>query len=145
MGQLSFPPSARVYLDTAPLIYSVERHAEYWSKLRELWRLTRAKEIEVVTSELALLETGVQPIRQNNQPLITAYKTLLTRTEIVLVPITADILLAAAVLRALQNLKTPDAIHAATAHSLNCDFFVTNDDGVKRLENIDVVILSELL
>ena len=82
MGQLIFPPSSKVYLDTSPVIYSVEKHADYWRILISLWQSLKSGEIEVVTSELTLLETLVQPIRQNNQILISANETLLTKTEI---------------------------------------------------------------
>ena len=145
MGQLSFPLSAKVYLDTSPVIYSVEKHADYWQILVPLWNALKADEIEVFTSELTLLETLVQPIKQNNQPLVSAYETLLTNTDIKLLPISLDILRESANLRAVQNLKTPDSIHAATAFSANCEYFITNDDGFKRLSNINVIILSELI
>lgn len=145
MGQLSFPLLAAVYLDTAPIIYSVEKHADYWQLLTPLWNALKASEIEVFTSELTLLETLVQPIKQNNNALVAAYETLLTKTEIRLQPINADILREAANLRAIQNFKTPDAIHAATAATSNCAYFVTNDNGFKRLSNFDVIVLGELL
>jgi predicted nucleic acid-binding protein len=92
-----------------------------------------------------LLETLVQPIRQNNQILISAYETLLTKTEIELYPITLDILRESANLRAAENLKTPDAIHAATARAANCQYLLTNDPAFKRVQNLDVVVLSDLL
>jgi hypothetical protein len=82
LGQLSFPLGAVVYLDTSPIIYSVEKHADYWQILTSLWQALKAQEIEVLTSELNLLETLVQPIKQNNQNLVSAYETLLTKTEI---------------------------------------------------------------
>jgi hypothetical protein len=63
LGQLSFLPRAKVYLDTAPIIYSVEKHVEYFPLLISLWQALKAKEIEVFTSELTLLETLVQPIK----------------------------------------------------------------------------------
>ena len=44
-----------------------------------------------------------------------------------------------------MNLKTPDAIHAATAISVNCDLFITNDKNFRNLSNLPVVILSEIL
>jgi len=145
LGQLSFPLSARVYLDTAPVIYSVEKHADYWQTLIPLWQLLKAREIEVFTSELTLLETLVQPIKQNNQKLISAYESLLTATDINLLPISLEILRKSANLRATQNLKTPDAIHVSTAIDSNCAFFITNDGGFKRLSNINVIILSEVI
>lgn len=145
MGQLSFPPLAKVYLDTAPIIYSVEKHADYWQILISLWNALKASEIEVFTSQLTLLETLVQPIRQNNLSLVSAYESLLTKTDIKLEPISLDVLRRAADLRAAQNLKTPDAVHASTAIAANCAYFVTNDDGFKRLSNFKVVILSDLI
>jgi predicted nucleic acid-binding protein len=92
-----------------------------------------------------LLETLVQPIKQNNQTLISTYETLLTSTDIQLLPINRDILRESANLRATENLKTPDAIHTATAFSANCEYLITNDNGFKRLLNINVIILSELI
>jgi predicted nucleic acid-binding protein len=92
-----------------------------------------------------LLETLVQPIRQNNLSLVSTYESLLTKTDVKLKPIRLDILRRAADLRAAQNLKTPDAVHAAAAISANCFYFVTNDDGLKRLSNFNVVILSDLI
>lgn len=145
MGQLNFPPLAKVYLDTATIIYSVEKHTDYWQILIPLWQSLKAEEIEVFTSELTLLETLVQPIKQNNQTLISAYESLLTATDINLLPINLDILRESANLRAMQHLKTPDAIHASTAFSANCSYFITNDNGLKRLSNINVVILGDLI
>ncbi len=145
MGQLSFPLNAKVYLDTAPIIYSVEKHSDYWQILISLWQSLKDKEIEIFTSELTLLETLVQPIKQNNQTLISAYESLLTATEINLVPINLDILRESANLRATENLKTPNAVHASTAYSANCSYFVTNDTGFKRLSNIRVIILDDLI
>lgn len=145
MGQLSFPLNAKVYLDTSPVIYSVEKHADYWQILVSLWQSLKAREIEVFTSELTLLETLVQPIKQNNQTLMTAYESLLTATDIRLLPISLDVLRESANLRATQNLKTPDAIHAATAFSANCEYIVTNDDGFKRLSNINIITLDDLI
>ncbi len=120
MGQLSFPPLAKVYLDTAPIIYSVEKHADYWQILFPLWNSLKNDEIEVFTSQLTLLETLVQPISQNNLSLVSAYESLLTKTDIKLEPVNLNILRRAADFRAANNLKTPDAIHASTAIAANC-------------------------
>jgi len=145
LGRLTFPLSAKVYLDTSPVIYSVEKHADYWRILISLWQSLKSGEIEVVTSELTLLETLVQPIRQNNQILISAYETVLTKTEIELFSITLDILRESANLRAAENLKTPDAIHATTATASSCQYLLTNDAAFKRVQSLNVVVLSDLL
>jgi hypothetical protein len=38
MGQLIIPDGAIVYVDTVPVIYSVETHPDCWALLRPLWR-----------------------------------------------------------------------------------------------------------
>jgi PIN domain len=59
----------------------------------------------------------VGPMKNNNQPLIELYTVLLT-DNIRLIPIDEAILKLAAQLRSSTSLKTPDAIHAATARSV---------------------------
>jgi len=51
----------------------------------------------------------------------------------------------AAQLRAATNLKTPDAIHAATALEHGCTLFVTNDSTFRRVPGLPVTILADLL
>ena len=50
----------------------------------------------------------------------------------------------AASLRAVQNLKTPDAIHIATALDQKADFFLTNDAKLPRLPQPQVLVLADL-
>lgn len=145
MGQLTFPPSSRVYFDTAPFIYSIEKHAEYWNVLRSFWLSARKDSIKVVTSNLTLLETLVKPTQNNNQKLVQAYTKILTGSEIELFEITTQILKDAVQIRSVQKLKTPDAIHAATAIAAGCGYLVTNDTAFKRLIDIKVVILDDLI
>lgn len=145
MGQLDFRPGTRVYIDTAPLIYTVEQHAEYAPLLQPVWQSARQHEIEIVTSELTLLEALVLPLRQNDEELIATHEAILTNSEINVLPVSAAVLREAARLRATHNLKTPDAIHSATASLSNCDFLVANDATFRRLSNIEIVILSDLV
>ncbi len=129
MGRLAFPPGSRIYLDSAPIIYSVEKHLRYWPLLESLWASAQNGDIVLVTSELTLLEVLVKPVSLNNQPLIKAYESLLIGSDIDLVPISTSILREAVNIRAAHNLKTPDAIHAATAVKSECDHLVANDTG----------------
>lgn len=145
MGKLTFPHGSRLYFDTAPIIYSVEEHAVYWPELQPIWKAFSVGELQIVTSELSLLETLIRPIRDDNADLTQTYDELLTGGEVFLFPINISILRAAAELRAQQNFKTPDAIHAATATLSNCDYLISNDTGFRRLTTIDVVTLSDLI
>ncbi len=145
MGRLTFSPGSRVYVDTAPIIYTTERHPDYASTLQPLWEAAKLGQIEVVTSELTLLEALVIPVRKNDEELIETYDDLFGNSQIKLIPITTSVLREATQLRAHQNFKTPDAIHAATALETSCDYLIANDTGFRRLENIEVIVLSDLL
>lgn len=78
-------------------------------------------------------------------PVIAAYERALTIAETKLLPITNDLLRQAASLRAQFNLKTPDAIQAASGLSSGCVQFITNDSIFRRVPGLNVVVLHELL
>ncbi|MEH2278348.1 MAG: PIN domain-containing protein [Nostoc sp.] len=145
MGQLILPSSGVIYIYTSIVIYSVEWNPNYYSLLRPLWLKFQTGEIEVVSSELILMETLVIPLRNNDTFLLNAYEELLLSENMQLVPISQFILRQAANLRATTNLKTPDAIHAATALSINSNQFITNDKGFSNVSGLPVIILSEVL
>jgi len=51
----------------------------------------------------------------------------------------------AAQIRADHNLRTPDAIHAATALAAGVTGFITNDPVFRRIESLEVLVLDDLL
>jgi len=145
LGRLVIPSGSIVYLDAAPIIYSVEKNPDYLMLTTEVWQQVEAGDIGVVTSELTLLEALVHPVRDDDDDQISAYETVLSASEMQLMPITTEVLRMAVNFRVNQNFKTPDAIHAATAFLSGSSHLFTNDQTFRRLENIDVIILSDLL
>lgn len=145
MGQLILPSSGIIYIDTSVVIYTVEGNPDYYSLLQPLWLKFQTGELEIISSELILMETLVVPLRNANNALIADYEQLLLSSEMRLIPISQAVLRQAAILRATTNLKTPDAIHAATALSVNCTQFITNDKGFRNVSGLPVVVLSEVL
>src|SRR5205814_2536035 len=134
-----------VYLDANSIIYSVEKHPLFGPLLQPLWQAAQAKSIEVVSSDLVLMEALVGPLKSGDTALVTAYEQALQGTDMRLLPITQSILREAARLRATTKLKTPDAIHAATASDAACVLFITNDAGFRGIGSIPLVILNDLL
>lgn len=145
MGTLTLPASGLVYLDANSIIYTVEKHPVYGPLLQPLWLAAQAKTIEVVTSELALLETLVGPLKSGDKALEQAYEQALQGTELRLLPITQPILREAARLRATTKVKTPDALHAATARQAGCVLFLSNDAGFRSVAGLPLVILDDCL
>lgn len=143
MGSLNLPISGVVYVDTQVLIYSIEKIAPYSDLLIPLWEASESGKLEIVTSELAIVEVLTGPLKNRDQQLVDVYEELLNGTEIQLIPIDREILLAAAKLRASTSLRTPDAIHAATASSTNCSTLLTNDLAFKAVSSLPVQILKD--
>jgi predicted nucleic acid-binding protein len=147
MVALPLPASGLVYVDTNTVIYTVERFPTYWPLLEPLWLAAQAKTIEIVSSELTLMEVMVGPLKSGNTALQNAFERALLGTDMRLLPITQMILREAAQLRATTTkVKTPDALHAATARQAGCSLFVTNDAGFRRVASIPpLVVLDDLL
>lgn len=91
------------------------------------------------------MEALVGPLKSGNTTLLNAFEQALLGTNMRLIPITQPILREAARLRATTKLRTPDALHAATAQQTGCVLFVTNDAGFRGVPSLPVVILDDLL
>jgi predicted nucleic acid-binding protein len=145
MGKLSLPQSGSVYLDANCFIYSVEKIETYYQLLKPVWIAAKAKQFEIISSELTLLETLIKPLRENDTILENLFRALFNSHEVHLIPTTIAIWEQAANIRANNRLKTPDAIHAATAIANDCTLFITNDIGFRRVSNLPVIILGDFI
>jgi predicted nucleic acid-binding protein len=144
MGALTLPASGSVYVDANAVIYAVEKIEPYASLLEPLWQAAQAERLQIVTSELTWLEVLTQPLRAGNAALEALFRAFLTAREVQRVPATLSHWEQAARLRSL-GLRTPDALHAATALAVGCALFVTNDPGFRRVTGLPVAVLSEVL
>src|SRR6266571_9184363 len=132
-------------LDTAPLIYYIERKPVYIEMLRPFFQAVDRGEISIVTSVITLTETLVHPLRNGNKDLANQYRDILFRTKgLTTLPLSPDIAEEAAQLRALHNIRTPDAIQMATAIKGAALFFLTNDAGLPSSPRLQVLVLNNL-
>ena len=145
MGRIRLPPGGAIYLDTSAIIYSVERNEPYFALLAPVWRQAEAGQFVVVCSELAIAETLVRPIRESNEDLEAAFRAVFAAPEVQLVPAARRLWEDTARLRAETGLKTPDALHAATALRAGCALFITNDTDFRRVGELPTVVLDDLL
>ncbi|WP_339762750.1 type II toxin-antitoxin system VapC family toxin [uncultured Hoeflea sp.] len=122
----------RVYLDTNALIGILETSDELDRAQDLLVQEISSGELEAATSELALAECLIKPITDRDEALVRDYLRLLASdsTFLRVIPVTREIILEAARVRAGTRIKLPDAIHLATAKIGQCQAFVSND---KRL------------
>jgi predicted nucleic acid-binding protein len=146
VGTLTPPSGSRLYLDTSCIIYSVEHIEPYAGLLTPVWQGATSGDFELRTSGLTLLETLVGPLKAGDTVLADVYRQLLQQsTDVQLVAVSEVVLEQAAVLRANSGLKTPDAIHAASALVVGCTYLITNDPAFRRVPSLVVVVLSDLI
>lgn len=146
MGRLTIPASGVVYADANIALYTVNGHPVYAPLCEPLWMAAQSGAVEVVSSELTLLEILVGPLKAGDTAKATFSADLWNRPGASLLPITQDILREAARLRAtIPGLKTPDALHTATALLHGCTLFVTNDTGFRRVPDLPLAILDDIL
>lgn len=137
------PAGSRAYLDTNVWIYALEGFESFAQPLLELFARIDNEEITALTSELSLAETLVKPLQSANPELERIYiDAIQSSGSLIVVPVSRDVLIAAARLRARHvALKLPDAIHAATALAQVAQFFVTNDARFGSITELNTIVL----
>jgi len=131
--------------DTVPLIYFIERNPTYIVQMREIMQQIADENLKGTASFLTLTEVLIHPIKIGDATLVQQYETILTKSKNFRLAVIGDTTSRkAAELRALYNLKTPDALHVASAIVTNADAFLTNDKGLRRINEIDILLLDDL-
>lgn len=136
----------RVLIDTSVWIYHFEQHPEFAASAGQVIEDLEAGKFRGIASELTLLELAVRPLQLGRQDVADDYELLLDYfPHLTLEPITREILLDAAGLRARYRLRTPDAILLATGLQAGATAAVTNDESWRSFAGIKVVLLSDLI
>jgi predicted nucleic acid-binding protein len=133
-----------VAIDTAIVIYFIERHERYVDVVRPLFEAADGGALELVTSGVTVLEVLAAPYRAGDAGLAERYEALLTRSRgLTMVDLGRPVIRAAAQLRAVHRLRTPDALQIAAALGRGCSSFLTNDRRLPSLPTLGVHQLAE--
>jgi predicted nucleic acid-binding protein len=133
-------------LDTAPLIYFIERNEAYLTLVRSFFQAIDRGDFRAITSTLTLTEVLVHPLRSNNLELAEQYRDIILDSEnLQTIPISVEIAEIAAGLRATSNIRTPDALQIATALQGGASFFLTNDIRLSAVPDLEVIVLDTIL
>ncbi len=135
----------RIGLDTNVFIYFLEDHPRYGSWCASLFDLIERGHNSAVTSTITLLELLVQPYRDQKEELAQKIFALAsTYPKLEWVPVTMDLADRAADLRARYRLSTPDAIQVTTAIGRKATRFYGNDRNLRRVKEIECIVVDEL-
>jgi predicted nucleic acid-binding protein len=134
----------RICIDTAPFIYFIEKDPNYLNIVRPIFSEIDAGNIEALTSTITLLEVLVLPFKTKNESLAEKYREILLHAEgLATYEIVHEVSELAAKLRVKYAIRTPDAIQIAVGIIYGADAFLTNDSGLKKVNDIRVMILEE--
>lgn len=136
----------RIGLDTNVFIYFLEDHPRYGAWCASLFGLIERGLNPAVTSTVTLLELLVQPYRDQKDELAQRIFALAgTYPRLEWVSVTMNVADRAAELRARYRLSTPDAIQLATAILHKAVRFYGNDRGLRKVKEIECVLIDELI
>jgi predicted nucleic acid-binding protein len=122
----------------------MERHPHFGAIVQPIFEEIEKGNIQAITTNLTLLEVLVQPYRSGNEKLAQQYKDILLNAEgLTMLMVSHEISENAAKLRAKYAIRTPDAIQLATAIENNADTFLTNDEALKKILEINVACLND--
>ncbi len=128
------PKSSRVLLDTVALIYFLEENERYSKQAEEFFGRIESGELQGIMANLVFAELLV-PLYRSGDPQAAAglSNRLSNFRNLEVITLTTEISMEAARLRADHGLRTPDAIHGATAIITRASGILTNDQRLKVL------------
>jgi predicted nucleic acid-binding protein len=138
---------SRVLIDSSVWIYHFEQHPEFAGAAGQVIQSLEEGRFRGIVSELTLLELTVRPLQLGRQDVADEYELLLSYfPNVELEPVSREVLLEAAALRARYRLRTPDAILLATGIHSSATAAVSNDGAWKAIETagVQAVLLSEM-
>lgn len=134
-----------LFLDACALIYRFEGDAAFRAAAMEMiTQLTLGQAVpDLAVSRLSLLECRVKPLREDNTDLLRRYDDFFGAVKVV--ELSAAVVELATDLRVRHGLKTPDALQAACAMTLQSTvIFVTADLGFAKVTGLDVRLIKRV-
>ncbi|NJL81040.1 MAG: type II toxin-antitoxin system VapC family toxin [Nostocaceae cyanobacterium CSU_2_110] len=134
---------SRLFLDTAPVIYFVERNPNFVNLVDPIFERLE-NDITAVVSPITLAECLIHPLRLGLTDLEQAFVDVMQHEVVIFVDINSYVAKEAAKIRVHYNLQLPDALQIAAALIADCQAFLTNDEALKRVRELRVLVVGEL-
>ncbi len=133
-------------VDSMLFVYHFEGSREFGAAAGALLEAAELGQVRLAASVLALLEILVVPKRMGRGDLCRRYRDLLESfPNLDFHELDGEIAERAADLRARYDLRTPDAIHLATALAAGAKTFASEDRRLRKVKELKVVALRAAL
>lgn len=134
----------KVGIDSMCFIYHFEGNKLYGGIVKQIFLQLQKNKLTAVTSTLTLAEILSFRKLQEDKILFEQTKTRLRQTpNLEIISVDEAISEVAAILKYKYNIALPDAIQIATAVASGQEAFITNDRGLKKIKEINVIILDD--
>ena len=131
-----------IYLDTGIIIRLIEGEDQVRVPIENRLKEIPDQECTTVTSRLSLLECRCKPVREEQEDLLVLYDAFFASREVVLWEIDAVVVDKATELRGKLGLRTPDAIHVASAVVSGATAFWTTDKALAKCPQMPVEVFE---
>jgi predicted nucleic acid-binding protein len=128
---------ALLLIDTAPIIYFLERHPKLSRLFKPIFVAHDAGRVHFAVTTITIAEVLTGPLQAGDEAMAERYRAILESWQVV--ELNADIAANAARLRAACRLKLADAVQAASAIMINADALVTYDRDFSRVRSLRVL------
>lgn len=128
---------ALVLVDTAPIIYFLERDATYAPRFRPLFERQSAGAIQFAVTTITIAEVLTGPFKAGEEALAKRFRAVMESWRVV--ALTSDIAESAARFRASLGLRTADAIQVASAIAVGADALLTHDRDFSKVKTLMVL------
>lgn len=136
---------SKVYFDTAPLIYFLDKRDPYFSKVENFIYTLIIENTKLVTSVVTDMECLVIPYRENNKQKIRAYTDFMNYVDFERISVDLNVSQMAAEIRGKYPfIKGLDAIHLSTSILSKADIFITNDKQLLQVKEVNPVLIADL-
>jgi predicted nucleic acid-binding protein len=136
-----------IFIDTAPIIYYIEAHPQFGPLAREVINTFQSWKVTAFSSVITLAEVLPKPIQVKNERLARKFLEFFKYGKnFSVVEISMAIAERAGRLRGhYPDIKALDAIQISAAIDVSADAFVTNDQKLKQITEIKVLVLKDYL
>jgi predicted nucleic acid-binding protein len=139
------------FLDASAVIYAVEGTPAWAEALKQqLRQLAMADQasaggLQLAISRLSWLECRVGPLRRRDGEALARFDAFFLHPDLEWVELSPAVVEQATLLRAEHNLRTPDALQAASCLQLGANaVMVTGDAGFQRVPTLRLALLTAI-
>lgn len=131
-----------IYADSGIIMRWVEAIGSSRDAIEARWWQLSPEDRVFVTSRISRLECRCKPLRNRQERLLRQYDIFFLSDEVNVWEIDTAVVDKATEVRAIAGLKTPDAIHAATAILAGVNSFWTTDADFAKCQGLPVEVFK---